>query len=210
MQEKVLFKSNPISIMNVFFIIGIVFLGLMIKLTLSSFLSLNNGVLKISNSSEFYSFLVIIIGFFVIILGALFYLLQIQIITITKENLILSYLFFPMKTKLKYDEIKQIRQIAKEVKTSGTLFSEGVHVTNSYETFIDLQNGKSIKTLALNKYEYQEVLKLIRRIKTGEGKLEAYKLPKILFFIENISAFLFIILSLILIIGLSNALFFKN
>lgn len=196
--------------MNVFFLIGIVFCGLMIKLALNSFISQNNGVSKISNTVEFYSFLAIIIGFLVIILGALFYLLKIQILTLTNEHLVLSYLFFPYKIKIKFDDIKQIRQISKEVKTSGTLFSEGTHITNSFKTYIDLENGKSIKTYALNKYEYQEVLKLIRKLKTGEGKLEDFKLSRILYFIENISAFLFLILALVLIIGLSNALFFNN
>lgn len=196
--------------MNVFFVIGIVFCGLMIKLALNSFISQNNGVFKISNTVEFYSFLAIIIGFLVIILGALFYLLKIQILTLTNEHLVLSYLFFPYKIKIKFDDVKQIRQISKEVKTSGTLFSEGTHITNSFKTYIDLENGKSIKTYALNKYEYQEVLKLIRKLKTGEGKLEDWKLPRILYFIENISAFLFLILALVLITGLSNALFFNN
>ena len=196
--------------MNVFFVIGIVFCGLMIKLALNSFISQNNGVFKISNTVEFYSFLAIIIVFLVTILGALFYLLKIQILTLTNEHLVLSYLFFPYKIKIKFDDIKQIRQISKEVKTSGTLFSEGSHITNSFETYIDLESGKSIKTYALNKYEYQEVLKLIRKLKTGEGKLEDWKLPRILYFIENISAFLFLILALVLITGLSNALFFNN
>ncbi len=196
--------------MNVFFVIGIIFCGLMIKLALNSFISQNNGVFKISNTVEFYSFLAIIIGFLVIILGALFYLLKIQILTLTNEHLVLSYLFFPYKIKIKFDDIKQIRQISKEVKTSGTLFSEGTHITNSFKTYIDLENGKSIKTYALNKYEYQEVLKLIRKLKTGEGKLEDCKLSRILYFIENISAFLFLILALVLITGLSNALFFNN
>ena len=196
--------------MNVFFVIGIVFCGLMIKLALNSFISQNNEVFKISNTVEFYSFLAIIIGFLVIILGALFYLLKIQILTLTNEHLVLSYLFFPYKIKIKFDDIKQIRQISKEVKTSGTLFSEGTHITNSFKTYIDLENGKSIKTYALNKYEYQEVLKLIRKLKTGEGKLEDWKLPRILYFIENISAFLFLILALVLITGLSNAVFFNN
>ena len=196
--------------MNIFFVIGIVFCGLMIKLALNSFISQNNGVFKISNTVEFYSFLAIIIGFLVIILGALFYLLKIQILTLTNEHLVLSYLFFSYKIKIKFDDIKQIRQISKEVKTSGTLFSEGTHITNSFKTYIDLENGKSIKTYALNKYEYQEVLKLIRKLKTGEGKLEDWKLPRILYFIENISAFLFLILALVLITGLSNALFFNN
>ncbi|PPZ91765.1 hypothetical protein C3729_06790 [Cloacibacterium normanense] len=210
MKQKILYKSNPISIMNVFFVIGIVFCGLMIKLALNSFISQNNEVFKISNTVEFYSFLAIIIGFLVIILGALFYLLKIQILTLTNEHLVLSYLFFPYKIKIKFDDIKQIRQISKEVKTSGTLFSEGTHITNSFKTYIDLENGKSIKTYALNKYEYQEVLKLIRKLKTGEGKLEDWKLPRILYFIENISAFLFLILALVLITGLSNAVFFNN
>ena len=210
MKQKILYKSNPISTMNVFFVIGIVFCGLMIKLALNSFISQNNGVFKISNTVEFYSFLAIIIVFLVTILGALFYLLKIQILRLTNEHLVLSYLFFPYKIKIKFDDIKQIRQISKEVKTSGTLFSEGTHITNSFETYIDLENGKSIKTYALNKYEYQEVLKLIRKLKTGEGKLEDCKLPRILYFIENISAFLFLILALVLITGLSNALFFNN
>ena len=82
----------------------------------------------------------------------------------TKENLVLSYLFFPYKIKIKFDEIKQIRQISKEVKTSGTFFSEGIQLTNSFETYIDLENGKVIKTFALNKYEFQEVLKLLRKL----------------------------------------------
>ena len=127
----------------------------------------------------------------------------------TKENLVLSYLFFPYKIKIKFDEIKQIRQISKEVKTSGTLFSEGIHLTNSFETYIDLENGKVIKTFALNKYEFQEVLKLLRRLKTGEGKLNSFKLPKILFLIENISAILFIIIFLVIVSGLSYNLLFK-
>ena len=76
MKQKILYKSNPISIMNIFFVIGIVFCGLMIKLALNSFISQNNGVFKISNTVEFYSFLAIIIVFLVIILGALFYLLK--------------------------------------------------------------------------------------------------------------------------------------
>lgn len=97
--------------MNVFFVIGIIFCGLMIKLALNSFISQNNGVFKISNTVEFYSFLAIIIGFLVIILGALFYLLKIQILTLTNEHLVLSYLFFPYKIKIKFDDIKQIRQI---------------------------------------------------------------------------------------------------
>ena len=196
--------------MNVFFVIGIIFCGLMIKLALNSFISQNNGVFKISNTVEFYSFLAIIIVFLVTILGALFYLLKIQILRLTNEHLVLSYLFFPYKIKIKFDDIKQIRQISKDVKTSGTLFSEGTHITNSFKTYIDLENGKSIKTYVLNKYEYQEVLKLIRKLKTGEGKLEDCKLSFIFFFIENISAFLFLILALVLIIGLSIALFFNN
>ena len=195
--------------MNVFFVIGIIFCGLMIKLALNSFISQNNGVFKISNTVEFYSFLAIIIVFLVTILGALFYLLKIQILTLTNEHLVLSYLFFPYKIKIKFDDIKQIRQISKEVKTSGTLFSEGTHITNSFETYIDLENGKSIKTFALNKYEFQEVLKLLRKLKTCEGKLNAYKLPKILFLIENISAILFIIIFLVIVSGLSYNLLFK-
>lgn len=196
--------------MNVFFVIGIVFCGLMIKLALNSFISQNNGVFKISNTVEFYSFLAIIIVFLVIILGALFYLLKIQILRLTNEHLVLSYLFFPYKIKIKFDDIKQIRQISKEVKTSGTLFSEGIHITNSFETYIDLENGKSIKTFALNKYEYQEVLKLIRKLKTGEGKLEEHKQSWIIFLLENFIALVFLILVLVLTIGLSNALFFNN
>ena len=195
--------------MNVFFVIGIVFFGLMIKLALNSFISQNNGVFKISNTVEFYSFLAIIIVFLVTILGALFYLLKIQILRLTNEHLVLSYLFFPYKIKIKFDDIKQIRQISKEVKTSGTLFSEGTHITNSFETYIDLENGKVIKTFALNKYEFQEVLKLLRKLKTCEGKLNAYKLPKILFLIENISAILFIIIFLVIVSGLSYNLLFK-
>jgi len=189
--------------MNVFFVIGIVFCGLMIKLI---FLKLY----PTKNIEEHYAFLITVSLFGIMILGCLYYLFKIQILTLTKENLVLSYLFFPYKIKIKFDDIKQIRQISKEVKTSGTLFSEGIHITNSFETYIDLENGKSIKTYALNKYEYQEVLKLIRKLKTGEGKLEDCKLPRILYFIENISAFLFLILALVLITGLSNALFFNN
>ena len=203
MKQKILYKSNPISIMNVFFVIGIVFCGLMIKLI---FLKLY----PTKNIEENYAFLITVSLFGIMILGCLYYLFKIQILTLTKENLVLSYLFFPYKIKIKFDDIKQIRQISKEVKTSGTLFSEGTHITNSFETYIDLENGKSIKTYALNKYEYQEVLKLIRKLKTGEGKLEDCKLPRILYFIENISAFLFLILALVLITGLSNALFFNN
>ena len=171
--------------MNVFFVIGIVFCGLMIKLALNSFISQNNGVFKISNTVEFYSFLAIIIVFLVTILGALFYLLKIQILTLTTEHLVLSYLFFLYKIKIKFVNIKQFRQISKEVKTSGTLFSEGTHITNSFETYIDLENAKSITTYALNKYEYKEVLKLIRKLKTSEGKLEVHKQSWIIFLLEN-------------------------
>ena len=53
MERKILFKSNPISIMNIFFVIGIIFCVLMIKLILNSNLSLNN-------SEEFYVVLVCI------------------------------------------------------------------------------------------------------------------------------------------------------
>jgi hypothetical protein len=31
-----------------------------------------------------------------------------------------------------------------------------------FETYIDLENGKVIKTFALNKYEFQKVLKLLK------------------------------------------------
>ena len=188
--------------MNIFFVIGIIFCTLMIKLILNSNFSLNN-------SEEFYIVLILILFFLVIIIGCFYYLLKTQILTITKDNLVLSYIFFPFKMKIKFYEVKQIRQISKEVKTSGTLFSEGIHLTNSFETYIDLENGKSIKTFALNKYEFQEVLKLLRKLKTGEGKLNAYKLPKILFLIENISAILFIITFLVIFLGLSYNLLFK-
>ncbi|WDT67084.1 hypothetical protein [Cloacibacterium sp. TD35] len=189
--------------MNVFFVIGIIFCGLMIKLTFHS-------DFPERESEEFYIVLIITSLFGIMILGCLYYLLKIQILTLTKENLVLSYLFFPYKIKIKFDDIKQIRQISKEVKTSGTLFSEGIHITNSFETYIDLENGKSIKTYALNKYEYQEVLKLIRKLKTGEGKLEVYKQSWIIFLLENFIALVFLILVLVLTIGLSNALFFNN
>ena len=188
--------------MNIFFVIGIIFCALMIKLISNSNFSLNN-------SEEFYVVLVCISFFGILILGSLYYLLKTQILTMTKENLVLSYLFFPYKIKVKFDEIKQIRQISKEVKTSGTFFSEGIHLTNSFETYIDLENGKVIKTFALNKYEFQEVLKLLRKLKTGEGKLNSFKLPKILFLIENISAILFIIIFLVIVSGLSYNLLFK-
>ena len=70
--------------------------------------------------------------------------------------------------------LNKLDRFQKRLKRLELFFSEGIHLTNSFETYIDLENGKVIKTFALNKYEFQEVLKLLRKLKTCEGKLNAY------------------------------------
>lgn len=138
-------------------------------------------------------------------LASLFYFLKTQIIKITESDLIVSYQFLPFSRKVLLDSIKEFKQTPKPVKYSKG-FEKSKTIYTMFETFIILKNGSTIRTYALNDFEFEEIKKLVEKIKRKEGKLKVNSLTTAEFIFQNLSMVLFLIICLFLILGLSNAL----
>lgn len=199
MKEKVIYKSNSFSVNLFIFFLGFIFFSLMIWLTFNSLKNHQDNDTRIA---------VYIIDsiFLVCSLGSLFYFLKTQIVKITENHLIVSYQFLPFSRKILIDNIKSFKQASKPVKYSRGLFYTVETVHTIFETFIILKNNKEVKTYALNDFEFNEVRKLVEKIKRGEGSLNVDKLTTVEFVFQNLSIILFLIICLFLILGLSNAL----
>jgi len=180
------------------FFLGFVFFSLMIWLT---FDSLKNNQDKDSTIIVY----VIDLIFLIFSLGSLFYFLKTQIIKVTENHLIVSYQFLPFSKKVLLNDINGFKQIPKPVKYSKG-FEKPQTIYTIFETFIILKNKNDIKTYALDDFEFNEVRKLVEKIKRREGKLEVKKLTTVEFIFQNFSVILFLIICLILVLGLSNAL----
>lgn len=149
---------------------------------------------------------IILLGFTFGSLGCLFYFLKTQIIRLTKKHLIISYQFLPFSKKILIEDIVRFNQIPKPVTFSRNLFDKGTIIHTMFETSVNLKNGKSIKTYSLNEFDFNEIRKLIEKVKRGESKIKIEKLTTRELIFQNLTVILFSIIMLILIIGLSNAL----
>lgn len=147
--------------------------------------------------------------FLIFSLGSLYYFLKTQIVTLTNKHLIISYQFLPFSKKVLIEDIIGFIQIPKQVTYSNNLFDKGSKIHTIFETFINLKNGKKIKTYSLSNYDFKEIQKLTEKIKRGESKFQVEKISNIELVIQNIPMILFLIMTLILIAGLSNALIFN-
>lgn len=202
MKEKVLYKTNSLSINLFIFFFGFVFFSFTIWYLFNT--------LKTNKEEDDIIAVYILSSIFSIgTLGCLFYFFKTQIIKLTDKSLIISYQFLPSSKKILIEDILGFTQTAKPIIYSNSLFDKGSTVHTIFETFINLKNGKKIKTYSLSEYDFKEVRKLVEKIKRGESKFEIIKLSTIEFLVQNLSVLLFLIVCLILIAVLSEALIFN-
>ena len=202
MKEKVIYKSSSFSLNLFIFFLGFVFFNLMIWLTTKG---LNSNIDKNARIAMY----VIDFVFLIFSLGSLYYFLKTQIVKLTNKHLIISYQFLPFSKKILIEDIKGFIQTQKSIIYSNRLFDKGLEIYTIFEIFINLKDGKKIKTYSLSDYDYKEIQKLTEKIKRGEGKFQVEKISNIELVIKNIPMILFLIMMFILIGGLSNALIFN-
>lgn len=197
-----LYKSNSFSINLFIFFLGFIFFSLMTVLIFDALKNIKNNESKIVPH-------IIVSIFLFFALASLFYFLRTQIIIVTKNHLIVSYQFLPFSKKVLLDDIQGFKQTPKPVKYSRGLFEKQKIVYTMFETFIILKNDLKIRTYSLNDFEFNEIRKLVEKIKRGEGKYETEKSTGANFVFQNFSIILFLIICLFLVFGLSNALINK-
>jgi len=202
LKEKVIYKSSSFSLNLFIFFLGFVFFNLMIWLTTKG---LNSNIDKNARIAMY----VIDFVFLIFSLGSLYYFLKTQIVKLTNKHLIISYQFLPFSKKILIEDIKGFIQTQKSIIYSNRLFDKGLEIYTIFEIFINLKDGKKIKTYSLSDYDYKEIQKLTEKIKRGEGKFQVEKISNIELVIKNIPMILFLIMMFILIGGLSNALIFN-
>lgn len=139
-------------------------------------------------------------------LGSLFYFLKTQVVKITMDYLKISYQFLPFSRKILLTDILKFSQTSKPVKYSSGIFEKQKTIHNIFETTIFLKENITVKTMSLDNTEYKEILRLVEKIKRGEGNINQRKTNFAHFVFENFSMILFLIICCILVFGLSNAL----
>lgn len=202
MKERVLYKTNPLSINLFIFFFGFVFFSLIIWYLFNT--------LKINNEdNDIIVFYVIISIFSIGSLGCLFYFLKTQIIKLTNNSLIISYQFLPFSKIIPIEDIEKLSQEPRPVKYSRYAFDKGTTVHTFFETFVSLRNGEIIKTYSISEFEFKEIKKILDKFEINESLVEFKRQTSKQIISQNLSIILFLIMILILIAGLSNALIFN-
>lgn len=202
MKEKVLYKTNSLSINLFIFFFGFVFFSLIIWYLFNT--------LKTNKEDDDIIAVYILSSIFSIgALGCLFCFFKTQIIKLTNKSLIISYQFLPFSKKILIEDIVNFKQKPLPVKRSRYLFDKGTTVHTFFETLVKLKNDKEIKIYSLSEFDFKKIRRLMEKIERGQNQLEVDELAPVDFFSQNLSIIMFLIMMLILIGGLSKALIFN-
>jgi hypothetical protein len=128
---------------------------------------------------------------------------------LTNENIIISYLFLPVKKAFKLNEIVSISQKTKDIfamLSRDTPSSPSFLYTSTITTFSFL-NIKQIKVCSIGESDFEEFTKAYRKTKNNEGKIKKNRLSNFEYIFDNFDGIFWGIILLVLSIGLGHELF---
>lgn len=189
--DRVIYKTQPRLFIFSMTFLGFGFFGFLFLMTLQSVQDDYNLLI-----------LTILAIFAILSLKLLFYFLTIKTIKLTRENIIISHLFLPINRTINLKEVRNIKQTTKEAEGRYYIFTE-------ITTLIYLVDNTLIKLFTIGEIDFDGLYKTFTKLKRGEGKIKDQKQSFLLYLIDNLDGFLWIILLLILTTGLGYEIFTK-
>jgi len=194
--EKTLYKTQPRLFILAMPFLGFVFMGLLF-------------LLVFKNAHGHYNVFTIIVSIllFMLALVSLFYFITIKTIKLTKDTLIISYLFLPIKRRFRFSEIKELKQTTKEITSVYGGSWKLRYLYTDTTTRISLFDDSVITINSIGTLDFSELYKTFHKLKRGEGNVRRQKRNLILYVLDNFDGLFWIVLLLGLNIGLAYGLF---
>lgn len=195
---KIIYKTRPrLFILGMSFM-GFVFSALLFMFTLQSL------------ENEYDLFVIIILTFFAVMsLTSLFYFFTLKTLTLTKENLMISYFLLPIKQTLNFNEIRNMEQTTKEIKALYGASWKLSYIYTNITTYIHLVDNTQIKLNCIGEIDFVAFYKIYTKLKRGEGKINEPKGYFSLYLVDSLGGLIWLILLLILTIGLGYGMYIK-
>jgi hypothetical protein len=125
---------------------------------------------------------------------------------LTTENIVISYLLFPVKKTFSFKDIESISQKTKDIYgIVGSDWYERFIYTSSITTFC-LADNKKITLRSIGKLDFEEFYKAYNKLRRNEGKIKKERLSGFNYVIDNLDGIFWGILLLVLTIGLGHEL----
>ena len=193
--ERAIYKTYPRLIITSLTLLGAVFLALLAILIWHSF--------NDKTSITFYALFILFLSPSIVLF---YYLFTIKGIELTKENLIVKNVFFPLRKEFPYGSVSRIYQDSKEVKALLGSSWNTTYIYTHLETIIEFTDRSKIVLNSIGKMEFQELESCFRKTKRGEGKIKTIKKNLILYLIDNVDGLFWAILLFIFNLGLGFSL----
>ena len=195
---EIIYKTRPKLFILLTPILGAIFCGLLFWLTWT----------KSTNKQDIISLPFLILFATLSSLSLINFIINNKTIKLTKENIIISYLFLPLRKTFSLTEIAAISQITKDI------FAMLPHdmpsnlsfiYTSTITTFCFLDNNQ-IKLRSIGKSDFEQFNKAYRKTKNNEGKIKKNRQSKLDYIGDNIDGIIWGVLFLVLTIGLGHEL----
>jgi hypothetical protein len=198
LMTEIIYKTRPKLFILLTPILGAIFFGLLFWMTLKK----SNSKLDII----LLPFLILFATFS--LLSLIYFIINNKTILLTKENIIISYLFLPLRKTFSLTKIANISQITKSIfamlphdmpSNLSFIYTETITTFN----FID---NKQIKLRSIGKSDFEQFNKAYRKTRNNEGKIKMNSQSKLDYIGDNIDGIMWGVLLFVLTIGLGHEL----
>jgi hypothetical protein len=193
--EKIRYKTQPRLFMLAMPFLGFVFMGFLFLL-----------VFKTAHGHYDLFTIIVSILFLMLALVSFFYFITIKTIKLTKDTLIISYFFLPIKRRFRFSEIKALKQNTKEITS---VYGDSWKLRYLYTdttTRISLLDDSVITINSIGTLDFSELYKTFHKLKRGEGNVRLQKRNLLLYLLDNVDGLFWIFLLFVLNIGLAYSL----
>jgi hypothetical protein len=195
---EIIYKTRPKLFILLTPILGAIFCGLLFWLTWT----------KSENKIDIISLPFLILFATLSTLGLVNFIINNKTIKLTKENIIISYLFLPVRKVFTLTEIASISLITKDIFAmlpNDTPSRLSFVYTSTTTTFSFIDN-KKIKLRSIGGSDFEQFNKAYRKTKNNEGKIKKNRQSKLDYIGDNIDGIIWVVLLLVLTIGLGHEL----
>ena len=198
LMTEIIYRTRPKLFILLTPILGAIFFGLLFWLTWT----------KSTNKLDIISLPFLILFATLSSLCLINFIINNKTIKLTKENIIISYLFLPVRKTFSLTEIATISQITKDIFAmlpNDMPSNLSFIYTSTITTFCFLDNNQ-IKLRSIGKSDFEQFNKAYRKTKNNEGKIKKNRQSKLDYIGDNIDGIIWGVLLLVLTIGLGHEL----
>lgn len=195
---EIIYRTRPKLFILLIPFLGAIFSGLLFWLTWT----------KSANKIDIISLPFLILFATLSTLSLIIFLINNKTIKLTKENIIISCLFLPVRKVFNLTEIASISVITKDIFAMlpyGRPFELSFIYTSTITTFSFIDN-RQIKLRSIGRSDFEQFNKAYRKIKNTEGKIKKKKQSNFDYIEDNIDGIIWGVLFSLLTIGLSHEL----